>query len=118
MPRLDLSECKPRRNVGSSQSPPQGGVDKAAPAKSGGNLLLPALRDVNLSGANRDGTGLGPAAEPGKLGPVPDSPGFLLGGICTFGAQIFHYFGFIVPKLGLILIKYVFNYKNMNIRPI
>lgn len=58
--------------------PPQGGVDKAAPATPGGNLLLPAPRDVNLSGANHDGMGLEPAAEPGKIGLVPDSPGFLL----------------------------------------
>jgi hypothetical protein len=53
--------------------------DKAAPAILGGNLLLPALRDVNLSSANPDGMGLEPAVEPGKIGLVPNSPGFLLG---------------------------------------
>jgi hypothetical protein len=41
--------------------------------------LLPALRDVNLSSANPDGMGLEPAVEPGKIGVMPDSPGFLLG---------------------------------------
>lgn len=79
MPKLVLSVWKLRRYVGSSQSPPEGGVDKAAPAIPGGNLLLPALGDVNLSRANPDGMGLEPAVEPGKVGLAPNSPGFLLG---------------------------------------